>query len=639
MRIQHFLALFVLLFPFTVPAAAVNGTWQNLGPDGGSVYSLALQPGDPRVMYAGVEGGAYKSVDGGATWTEISRGLDVASPVSSFAFDAANRSTVYAAQGIGLYRSDDGGESWSEIGPRNTGAFDVATHPTVSGTVYAATVLGLYRATDGNQSGAVSWKPLKRGLPQRYRAVLVAVDPVAPNRLYLSVEDLEGSGGGLYRSDNGGNGWQRIYPGTANALAFDTRAPRTVYAAIGNEIFRSTNAGKSWKRLAMVTASSIETLVLDPARRNVLYAGGSHGFFRSEDGGRTWTQLFTGLPFGVFQAIAVSPTSPQTLFTGVYTDRRGGVYQSTDGGATWRLSSRGLSALAIRSLAVHPRTPGTVWAVANSFLFRTTDGGATWVRQRPDGNNLVSRVFVDSVDGSRVFALLQIGTLRRSLDGGQTWETAAAPPVSLSLLVFDPQTPSTIYTGGGGLAKSTDNGATWTQLSGDAARLSTYALEISLSSPDTLYASGYIDGQPAILATSDGGASWTRADNGFPGFPGSLAIDRLVPTTVFALGSSGNVYRSVNGGQSWSVFSNSFRERVVFPLATSPVAPNLLYAAVWFDNVYQIATGANHWEKLGESPGRVPFSDCVPDPTSSCRVYAGTHTRGLLLFTQSGCAD
>ena len=638
MRIHHFLLFLALLVPFTSPAAAVNGTWQNLGPDGGSVYSLAFEPGDPRVMYAGVEGGAYKSVDGGATWTEISRGFDVGSPVSSFAFDAANRRTVYAAQGTGLYWSGDGGQSWSEIGPRNAGAFDVAAHPTVSGTVYAATLLGLYRSTNADGSGGASWKLLTRGLPQRYRAILVAVDPASPNRLYLTVADLQGSGGGLYRSDNGGNGWQRISSRTANALAFDARAPRTLYAAIGNEIYRSTNAGKSWKRLGMVTASSIETLAVDPARRNVLYAGGFHGFFRSEDGGRTWAPLFTGLPIGVFHAIAVSPAAPQTLFTGVFSDRRGGVYQSTDGGSSWRLSSRGLSAMAIRSLAVHPRAPGTVWAVANSFLFRTTDGGASWVRQRPDANHLVSRVFVDPVDGSRVFALLQIGTLRRSLDGGATWENAGAPPAGLSLLVFDPQTPSTIYAAGGGLAKSTDNGATWTRLSGDAARLSTLVLEISLSAPDTLYASGYLDGQQVILATTDGGATWTRADNGFPGFPESLAIDSLTPTTVFGT-RGGIVYRSVNGGQSWSVFSNSFKDRVVFPLATSPASPNLLYAAVWFDNVYQIATGASGWEALGESPGRVPFSELVADPTSACRVYAGTQNRGLLLFTRAGCAD
>ena len=91
--------------------------WTSIGPDGGDIYALAIDPQSPTTIYAGTDGGISKSTDGGARW----KALSVSSfelPVSTLAIDPLNRGTVYAGTYRGVFKTTDGGESWS--GPQIT---------------------------------------------------------------------------------------------------------------------------------------------------------------------------------------------------------------------------------------------------------------------------------------------------------------------------------------------------------------------------------------------------------------------------------------------------------------------------------------------------------------------------------------
>jgi photosystem II stability/assembly factor-like uncharacterized protein len=204
------------------------------------------------------------------------------------------------------------------------------------------------------------------------------------------------------------------------------------------------------------------------------------------------------------------------------------------------------------------------------------------------------------------------------------------------MVVIDLHTPSTLYAAGAlGVAKSTDRGTTWNPLPGAAASLYVFDLAISPSSPATLYATG-TSAQQRMLRTTDGGATWSPVQQRFPTIPLSLAIDPLMPATVFTA-SGGDIYETSNGGDTWSLVNKAFHDQTIQPLAMSPAG--LLYGAVWFDNVYESADDGATWSPLGESPTRSSYTVLAVDPLNPCRLYAGTLNRGLLAFTKTGTAE
>ena len=589
------------LLATAAPLPAVEGTWSVLGPDGGSVYDLAFQPRSSQILYASVPGGVFKSRDGGATWAWSGSGLEPRSQTFNLAFDPVQTDTVYVAQAGGIFKSVNGGQSWRNAG-RPT-AYGVAVHPRFSGRVFAATEHGLFRSL----AGGPPWTRLTQGLPASYRATLVVFDPNSERRLYASIQNTVTNGGGLFRSTDGGATWRPLHGGPLEnrriySLAIDPRSPATLYAGTDSAVYKSTDGGTTWRPTGLGAASVpgiVWTLKAHP--RLGVYAGTTTGLFRSQDGGATWTRPSQGLPAGesVF-AFVFSPSLARTVYAGVATFlERGGVFKSVNAGSSWAFSSRGLSGLFVESIAVDRENPDRLWVIANTVPFRSTDRGQTWTRVRPDpeaGDARAKRVAVDPFDGSNVYIMLPDGTLRRTRDGGQTWEIAGDPkvaPFGNATLVFDPRSPGTLYAAGIGIAKSTDGGTTWVPLPGEPSDMVFFDLAISPSSPSTLYGTGGGGtGGPRVVRTTDGGATWSRIQQGLPSNLLELVVDPLISTAAYGF-FEGLVYKTTDGGATWSVFSDAFRDRSILPLEISP--SGLLYGGAWFDNVYQIREGEGTW--------------------------------------------
>jgi len=646
---RSFLLAMVLLVS-AAPVLAVEGQWSVLGPDGGGVLDLAFQPGSDQILYAAVLGGMYKSRDAGATWTWAGTGLEANAQTTSVAVDPVHPETVYASQGD-VFRSVDGGQTWKFI--RVGGfAFQVAVPPRGSRVVFAATTTGIFRSSDGG----VTWSRMTQGLPKSYGARLIAFDPSSQRRMYAFLqEDFNASVGMLVRSTDGGTTWQVIRKGLQQllSLAVDPRARGTLYAGTDQGLYKSTDGGTTWRRTGFADASVL-TLQVHP-RLGFIYAGTDAGLFRSDDGGATWTRLFQGLEGKLTYALAFSPASAQTLYAAIGDSfERGGVFKSGDGGRTWAFSGRGISALFALQLAVDPTNPDRLWVIANDVPFRSTDRGRTWERVRPGpvpGDVQAVQAAVDPLDGSTVYLLLADGTLRRTHDGWQTWETAGhlIPPYGSFLgyqiqLAIDPRQPATLFAAGLGISKSPDGGATWAPLPGVSTSLVVFALAISPSSPSTLYAT--VGGQPGdqVIRSLDGGATWTQVTQDLPDSLISLTVDPRVSTTVYGVyyprtsSTSEQVYRTTDGGGSWSLldlpFIDPLDRKTLSPVAVSPSGP--LYVGVWSDNVYETRDGGGSWEPLGTSPPGGVFGSLAVDPGDPCRIYAATADRGLLAFTESG---
>jgi photosystem II stability/assembly factor-like uncharacterized protein len=141
-----------------------------------------------------------------------------------------------------------------------------------------------------------------------------------------------------------------------------------------------------------------------------------------------------------------------------------------------------------------------------------------------------------------------------------------------------------------------------------------------------------------VLRSTDAGATWTAVQGNLPGSADvTLAIDPLQPETVYTVTDlRGDIYKTIDGGSTWSVVTSAFHDRKVQLLAAAP--SGALYATVQFDNVYESEDGGLTWAPLGERPSPFSATSLAADPVDPCRVYAGTEDRGILAFTKSGTA-
>ena len=157
--------LLVSLGALSSASAAEKYQWEPAGWGGGGFYySAAFDPKNDGVIYLGGDvNGVYKSVDGGKSWTIINHGL-AGYGVFSLAVDPSNPNIVWAATDDGLNKSTDGGATWKTIdksgpkdlrltGEKNKSTHSVAIHPTDSNTVFVSTPHGkVYKTTDGGES-------------------------------------------------------------------------------------------------------------------------------------------------------------------------------------------------------------------------------------------------------------------------------------------------------------------------------------------------------------------------------------------------------------------------------------------------------------------------------------------------------
>ncbi|MFL6256857.1 MAG: SBBP repeat-containing protein, partial [Pyrinomonadaceae bacterium] len=319
---------------------------------------------------------AYRSTDGGATWSASSSGLS-ASSVNDF---AVAQGVIYAGSNLGVYRSTDGGASWQlggQVRP-STAPFitrAVVVDPTNSAIVYAGTSggSGLYKSTDGG----TTFEAKASGLTIPVVTTLV-INPNTPTTLYAGTQL------GIFKTTNGGDSWTQVQgsPSTGlstaiNKLVIDPSNPQTLYAATTSRgVLKTTDGGANWVQVnngLMQSGITLQprTLALDPLNPSIIYAGVSgftNGVYKSTDGGANWVSSSTGLTTTingqtftpVINAILIDPASPSI----VYAATGFGIYKSTDGGANWAPANTGLANRNILALASRPGSPAAVLAGA-----------------------------------------------------------------------------------------------------------------------------------------------------------------------------------------------------------------------------------------------------------------------------------
>jgi photosystem II stability/assembly factor-like uncharacterized protein len=199
-------------------------------------------PNNNNILYAGTQGeGFWKSYDYGATWTQH---VGMPRNVQGITVDPRNDNEVFFATPSGVLRSHDGGETFTNVLPRP--AWSITIVGGDSQVVYVTTkTFGVYRSEDGGSS----FTAINNGLTSLVmgRAAPVLVEPEHPNVLYVGTETA-GTGGGAFKSFNGGDSWTAINDGLGDhavfGMAMDTDRPGLLYIAGPSGIYRTTTGGQ-----------------------------------------------------------------------------------------------------------------------------------------------------------------------------------------------------------------------------------------------------------------------------------------------------------------------------------------------------------------------------------------------------------
>src|SRR6266536_5371786 len=278
-----------------------------------------------------------------------------------------------------------------------------------------------------------------------------------------------------------------------------------------------------------------------------LYAGGAAGIaalavvlaltvFRG--GGRSGGQESAGLPETPdYHSLLVNPSSSQKLMLGTHV----GLYVSSDGGRHWRFEA--LSGDDAMNLA---RPAGaTVWLAGHQVFKKSSDGGATWSDVRPAGlpSLDIHGFAVDPRNARILYAAVAGQGLYRSRDGGRSFSLVSSQ-VGGNVMALAVLPDRRILAGDmqQGLLESVDGGAGWKP----RLRAQLMGLAVNPNDPRRVLASG-----AGIALSTDGGRTW-RSVLDLPGGAGPVAWSQSNPQLAYAVGFNRTLYRSADGGETWS---------------------------------------------------------------------------------------
>jgi photosystem II stability/assembly factor-like uncharacterized protein len=648
---RRLLVVAALIFlSLTHRAVAGVGIWTPLGPEGGSVWSLAVDPDDADVVYAGTRSGVFKSTDAGATWTSASKGLGPAGVwVMSL---AVTPDAVYAGTYTnGVYKSTDGGASWfsasaglpsAVVLTPNVGA--LVADPRSPSRIWAGTNRGVFLTTNGG----LSWQERRRGLPldSPSRGLVLAPDG---KTLYVS------NSRSVFKTTNQGKRWERVGKGLIGGvgdMVLDPANPAIVYAG-GLGLWKSLNGGASWIRVApTLFDGGILALTRQGTRLFVSHESNTkHGIWYSDDRGVTWTPA-EERPSD--PAILDLAAGPDLVYAGTASNIvAAGVYRSVDRGRTWDLSITGLIALGARGVTVDPTNSDVLYTgIDDVGLFKSLDRGATWepldIGLEPLRQIRISTILVERSNSSIVYAGSGFGAggLYRTTDAGASWEKSDdVGQLMPEALVPDPRTPGAVWAAGApGLYHSDDQGETWTQVPmpggspGDDLWLR--AFQVDRLHQDVLWAAGtLIEIRPGgirlllrLFRSADAGQTWERRETGLTGDSVlSLAVDPANSDLLLA-GTETGLFRTTNAGLTWTKVPGF--AATVNAIVAAPTTPTAFYANLDGFGVQRSIDGGVTWTPARRGLAPVPVSSLTVDPNDPRLLYAGSLTRGVFTYTE-----
>jgi photosystem II stability/assembly factor-like uncharacterized protein len=292
-----------------------GGKWQAGGLQQQHLRSLAVDPNNPQVIYAGdVRDGVFASTNAGTNWSQQSDGLTLPITIFALVFNDPGKK-LYAATNMGVFVSAEAAIKWVHLSGLSEDSYScVAFDLNAPHVIYVASEYhGVYVSTN---DGA-TWTAINQGLPRGIIIHSLAFDSVE-HQLWAATNL------GIYRSNNGGALWQVFNNGLPLNIVVNTILPAAssggdkglVFAGTNRGFYLSYDDGAQWSQSQeSLTGTSVNTILIDYHTVTTVYAGTDIGVLRSQDNGQNWGGIASGLPKGqAIQALAIGANGYNQLY-------------------------------------------------------------------------------------------------------------------------------------------------------------------------------------------------------------------------------------------------------------------------------------------------------------------------------------
>lgn len=508
----------------------------------------------------------------------------------------------------------------------------------------------LTEAGNWTELGPWGWTRTSGWNPGTGRLSAVAVLPSNEQVIYVG-----SPGGGLWKTTNGGTNWQPLTDNNSSwmsifAITIDPTDANVVYVGTsGAGILKSTNGGATLAPAGGGPGGTVRKILIHPSNSAIVFAACTNGIWRSTNSGASWTQVHSGGK----EDLEFKPDNVYIMYaTG------NDVYRSTDYGVSWTqvTSAQGITNTGRTLVSVSPANPNYVYVVQASGslfgrMYKSTDGGLTFtttvVGSPSSGTNYFGydtngtgtsgqatydmAMDVSPTNAAEVYIAGIICWKSTNEASSFTAITAWSLPNGVGYNHADVHglfwVNSTIYSiSDGGIYKSINNGDDWTDLSPGLGIRQFYRIANSQTNAAVI-TGGAQDNGSVARQTGGNWVDWLGAD----GMEGLVSpTDHL---KLWGTSQNGALYRSTNGGNSYSGLGQPSSGQWVTPLAIHPTNETILYGG--WTGVYKSINSGTSWTNISSGVITTTLADLAIAPSDPNYIYASTGST-LYVTTNDG---
>ncbi len=600
------------------------GSWTNADIFGGQMWSLAMNPLDHNVLWAGGIQSLYKSTDGAATWQQVP---NFSGLITGIAYSPANANVVYvcvngATSMLGISKSLDGGATWAQLSTP-VALEQIACDPANANVAYASdrqiNPAHVYKTTNGGNTWSAVYT-----LPQDFAISRIAM---AAEHIVVTAQKNYDGDGGIFCSANAGADWTEFsasYFGLASSpvysLTVDPDNPLHVFAGGRSLIFKSMDGGATWSAVAVnatLGTQGMRTVMMADLGGNLLLAFNERNCYRSVDTGETWTLQ------GAIDSTVSGPINglcdPVGDSSKIYlADANGyGIYKSTNG-VTFHDANTNIRGVRFLFLYHNPIEKNVFYAGSDVDFYRSKDSGSSWTRLL-GLNGLragLGDMIVPPSNAASVIACQQVmgnmaEAIVRSDDYGETWRLLSSLPVNsggVLKFAFESGNSAVVYAGVGsgissprpndGLYKSIDSGNTWQPIAFPGSVISFIAVDpqdtLTLYAGKGQFCQQKSDNTTGAYKSIDGGLNWTQMP--VPkDIVTSLVIDPDDPAQIYIATMSNGLFHSADRGTTWTNI-NTQVQIPAFVITTTVDNKKALCFADGYGTIHISVDGGSTWQ-------------------------------------------